>query len=799
MFRNYLKTISRNFRKNKTFSFINITGLTIGLTSCLLIALYIQQQLSFDAFQVNGGRIARVIMEYSFEGSDVSNGGNYTSVRVPMVMKQNFPEVKDAVIMTNSKRIVRYNNNLITENNFMYAGASFFNIFSFNLLKGNKSAVLSEPYSVVLTQSSAKKYFGNEDPVGKTLQLTGDSNLYKITGLVADCPANSQIQFDFIASFSSLGISREREASYWDANYTTYLLLNDKHAISSLQAKLPAFMKKEMEGQHATVNFYLEPFNTIHLYSPYDAFAPNVSITYIYILAGVALLILIIACFTYINLSTARSVERAKEVSIRKVAGAQKAQIFWQFIGESAVVCCIAVFLGLVCAALLLPPFSRLTSQQLQLSSLFSLPVLAVAVLIIVVVSFAAGSYPALILSSFQPAKVLKGAFKNAASGQWLRQSLIVFQFVISVFLIVSTFIIQQQLYYIQHKKLGYCREHVMVLPIPYMATNVALMKTEFKQNADVISVARTSNTPVNIMGGYNMRTPAMPENSQIAVTANPVDNEFIPAAGLQLVAGANLTEQDIQDVGNEDDENAKNTYHFILNESAAKQLGWAPQEAIGKKMFLDESRPGYVRGVVKDFNFQSLHNPIKPVVLFSSAYGGTLLVKIKGAHIPQTISFLQAKWKTLMPDRPFDYRFLDDDYNKLYQNELRLGKIMNIFASIAIALACIGLFGLSAYSAQQRVKEIGVRKVLGATVSNIVFVLSKDFIKLAFIAALIAFPIAAWAMHSWLQHYQYRINIEWWVFVVTALATLLIALITVSFQAIKAALSNPVEALRSE
>lgn len=798
MFRNYLKIIFRNFSKNKTFSFINIIGLTIGLTSCLLIALYIQQQLSFDKFQKNGDRIARVIMGYSFEGSDAGNKGNYTSVRVPVVMKQNFPEVKDAVIMTNGKKIIRYNNSLVTENNFMYADSSFFNLFSFDLLEGNKNTALTEPYSVVLTQSSAKKYFGNADPVGKTLQLSGDSNFYKITGLVADCPANSQIQFDFIASFSTFGMSKEYYSTYWNANYTTYLLLHDKKSISTLQAKLPAFMKKEMEGQHATVNFYLEPFNKIHLYSPYDAFAPNVSITYIYILAGVALLILVIACFTYINLSTARSVERAKEVSIRKVAGAQKNQIFWQFIGESAVVCCIAVLLGLTCAALLLPSFSQLTNQQLQLSSLLSWPILAVAVLIIAVVSFAAGSYPALVLSSFQPARVLKGAFKNAASGQWLRKSLIIFQFVISVFLIVSTFIIQQQLYYIQHKKLGYDREHVLVLPVSYGPKNVDLIKTEFKQNTDVKNVSLCYNTPVSILGGYNMSKPEMPENAQIAVTANPVDNEFIPAAGLQLIAGENLTTQDLKDVSDED-EDAQPVFHFIINESAAKQLGWTPQEAVGKKMFLDKSRPGYVRGVVKDFNFQSLRNPIKPVVLFPSPYGNTLMVKITGNHIPQTISFLQEKWKTLVPDRPFEYRFLDDDYNKLYQNELRLGKIMNIFASIAIILACIGLFGLSAYSAQQRVKEIGVRKVLGATVSNIVFVLSKDFIKLAFIAALIAFPIAWWAMHSWLQRYEYRISIEWWVFVVTALATLLIALLTVSFQAVKAALSNPVKNLRTE
>ncbi|WP_300603378.1 ABC transporter permease [Niabella sp.] len=798
MIRMYLKTMFRSLWKNKTFSFINIVGLAVGLTSCLLIALYIKQQLDFDAFQDKGNRIARVLMEYSFEGSTVSNKGNYTSVRVPLVLKNNFSEVEEAVILAQTRRIIQTDKEPVRENRFMYAGSSFFKLFSFKVLKGNAGTALAAPFQVLLTASSAKKYFGSEDPMGKTLRLTGDSNLYRVTGVVADCPAASQIQFDFLASFSSLGIDKEHEESYWDANYTTYILLRSKEALKSLQSKLPAFMKKEMAGAHATVNFELEPFHKIHLYSGYDAFVPNVPISYIYILAGVAVLILVIACFTYINLSTARSLERAKEVGIRKVAGANKSQLFWQFIGESALLCFIAVLIGMVACLLLLPAFSRLINQPIAPTALFSLSILGVAAGIILLVSFTAGCYPALVLSAFQPIKVLKGAFKSAGQGQWLRRSLIIFQFIISVFLIVSTFVIQQQLHYIRHKKLGFDREHVLMLPVPFAAENTDLIKSEFKQNAAVLHVARTNNTPVNIVGGYNMRTPDMPQNAQIAVTANPIDNEMIPATGLQLAAGANLTEQDIRDVkGN--DEGVEHVYHFILNESAARQLGWSPQEAIGKKMFLDESRPGYVRGVVKDFNFQSLHNPIKPVVLFSDAYGGTLLVKVNGTQMAQTLSFLQAKWKQLMPDRPFEYRFLDDDYNELYENELRFGKLMNVFAAIAILLACAGLFGLSVYAAQQRIKEVGVRKVLGAATGSIILLLSRDFIKLALIASVIAFPFAWWFMRNWLQHYEYRIAMEWWVFAAAALVTLLIALVTVSVQAVRAALANPVKALRSE
>lgn len=799
MFKNYFKTLFRSLKRNKTSSLINVFGLAIGLASCVLIALYIQHQLSFDKFQKNGNRIARVIMQYSFEGSDESAKGNFTSVRVPMVLKSNFPEVKDAVIIGQDHRDVFLHNQPVTEKNWLYADTSFFTMFSFPLLEGNPQTALSNSHDIVLTESAAKRYFGDTDPMGKTIRTVADSILFTVTGIAKDCPKNSQIQFDFVASFSALGLGAEYQKVYWNANYTTYVLLRDAKSIAALQAKLPAFMKKEMEGTHATVNLFLEPFNKIHLYSPYDAFVPNVSITYVYILAAVALLILAIACFTYINLNTARSLERAKEVGIRKVSGAGKRQIFWQYIGEAFTMCIIAMFVAFAAAILLLSFFSTLSGQAFGFSDLLSMPVIAIALVIVLVVSFASGFYPALMLSSFQPAKVLKGSFRNTQSGQWLRKSLIVFQFAISVFLIIAAFVIQQQLYFIQHKKLGYNREHIIRFFVPYMATNIDALKTELKQNTDVLGASRTYNSPVTIEGGYNMRTPAMPENAQIAVTANPIDDEFLPVNGLQLVAGTNLTKQDMKDVANEADSNFHGTFHFILNESAAKILGWTPQEAIGKKMFLDESRPGYVRGVVKDFNFQSLRDPIKPLVLFPSHYDNTLLVKIKGTGLPQTISFIKSKYAAFFPERPFDYHFLDEDYDKLYQNETRLGNIMNIFTVIAIVLACIGLFGLSAYSVQQRAKEIGVRKVLGANIREIVFALSKDFIRLSFIASLIALPLAWWAMHDWLQDYEYRIQIHWWVFGITMAVTMAIVLLTVFFQSVRAAMANPVDSLRTE
>jgi putative ABC transport system permease protein len=434
----------------------------------------------------------------------------------------------------------------------------------------------------------------------------------------------------------------------------------------------------------------------------------------------------------------------------------------------------------------------------LHAASLFSLPFISFSIAVAIFVSFIAGSYPAIILSGFQPIKVLKGSFKNTGSGQWLRKSLIVFQFAISVFLIVSTFMMQKQLYYVQHKNLGYDREHVLVLPMDYsMSTHLDLLKEQFKLNPDVLSISRCHRSPVEGGGGYNMRSDIMPQNQQIAVTANPADEDFIKTTGLQLIAGESFNAQDVKDAS--DTNYKKRVFHFVLNESAAKELGWTPQEAIGKKMFLGDDRPGYVKGVVRDFNFQSLHDPIRSYVLFPDIWSRELLVKLSGRDLPQTISYLGSKWKTLVPSRPFEYRFMDDDYNKLYDAELRLGKVMNLFSSIAIVLACLGLFGLSSYAAQQRFKEIGIRKVLGASVSNIIIELSKDFIRLTFVAMIIAFPIAWWAMTKWLQDFTYRTNMSWTIYIIAGALTLLLAIVTVSVHAIRAALMNPVKSLRTE
>ena len=795
MIRNYIRTALRNLLNNKSSSVINILGLTIGITSCILIGMYIRNELNYDKFQVKGNRIFRVIMEYAFDGSPASKKGNFTSMKVAPVFRRKFPEVQEAVRMDKFPTVVRYRDKLLNEQKFLYADSSFFKVFSFTLLKGNPSTALNAPHQIVLTKTTAERYFGKENPIGKILNLDTDESQYVVTGLVADCPANSQIKFDFLASFTSLNMKNEEE-TYWDANYTTYLLLRDPASAGSLEKQVNEFMQKEMAGQGADIKFSFEPLRLIHLYSEYDGFEPNNNIKYIYILEGVSVLLLIIACFTFINLSTARSVERAKEVGIRKVAGAGRSQLFWQFIGESFIVCFLAALISFVAALILLPSFNLLTGTELRPADLFSPQIILAAVVLSILVSLFAGSYPALLLTKIIPAKVLKGSFKNTSGGQGLRRFLIIFQFAISILLIASTFIIQKQLKYVQNRDLGFNRDQVLVLPFDYhMFELLPALKQSFLLNPHISGLSRSAHSPVHINSGYSMRSSTMPAGKEISVTGNPIDENYISILGLQLVAGANLELQDIKD--GEADSNR--VYHFILNESAARQLGWTPDQAVGKKMFLGEGRPGYVRGVVKDFNFESMHQAIKPVVLFPERRGNVLLVKLDHSNIPETIAFMEARWKKIVRHRPFEYRFLDEDFNKLYESDIKLGRVLNIFSGIAIALACLGLVGLSSYSAKQRKKEIGIRKVLGAGIGQIASLLTLDILKPISIALLVSTPIAWIMMNRWLQDFVFHISISGWIFILTGLIVILIAIMSISFQVIRAAIANPVNSLRSE
>ncbi len=801
MLTNYLKIAFRNLRRSKAFSLINVFGLAVGLASCLLLFMYVSHELSYDDFQEKADRIVRVTMEYSM-GGNVGKAPQ-TGTKVAPEFGRRFAEVESGVRLFNGRAVVRYGDRQFSEKRFVYADSSLFSIFSFKLLKGNPQKALAEPNVVVLSASTAVKYFGLEDPIGKTLRINaGRTNTdFTVTGVVADCPSNSQIKYDLLTSFTTLSASKDEQ--WWSANYATYLLLRNPTFITALQTKIPGFMKTQ-SGETGTtgtdyLTYTLEPLRQVHLHSEVDGiFEPNGDLTYIYIFGSIAILILIIACVNYVNLATSRAVERAQEVGVRKVMGALRGQLFGQFIGESVLVTFIALAIGVLLAYLTLPLFNELSDRTFSFNVWLQPANLLLLVGIGLLVSLIAGSYPAIVLARFQPVLVLKGHLKTVRAGQF-RQSLIVFQFAVTAFLIVSTLVVQGQLSYIQQKKLGYNKDHVLVLPADRQINEkIKTLKNEFGQSADVRHVSLAYESPAFIEGGYSMRRPDAPEGQYKMVTGLPVDEDFIKTVGLRIVAGRDLTPTDVA-LASRPDGDSLNYYHFVLNESAVKELGWSPQQAIGQKLDMGSNRNGEVAAVVEDFHFASMKQKIGSLIIFPEGGGNVVLVKLSGNQLASTLQFLENKWRTLAPDRPFEYQFLDEEFNKLYAAESRTGSIFRVFAFLSIFLACLGLFGLSAYTTAQRTKEIGVRKVLGASVASIVGLLSKDFLKLVVIAIVIASPLAWYAMTQWLQGFSYKIDVEWWVFALAGLLAVGIALLTVSFQSIKAALMNPIKSLRSE
>lgn len=800
MLKNYILIAWRNITKNISTSIINIIGLATGLTCCMLMLLYMRHELSYDEMHLKGDRLARVIMEYSFNGSNPVLG-NYTSTKVLPAFQRNIPEIENGVRISDRARLVKYNENIFYVDHFVHSDSAFFQLFDFRLVQGDRVSALKQPNQVVLSASLAKKLFGSVDPMGKSIQMGSDQTNYLVTGIAEDAPSNTHIKFDCIASFISLGKDAIQEETYYEANFYTYLLRKPNTTAAALQANVNAFMKKEMSDKqytNASVIFHLEPFTKIHLYSPYEGFEANSDIKYIYIVGGMALLILLIACFTYINLSVARSMERAREVGIRKSVGAVKNQVFWQFIAESCLITMISFLFSFLATWLMLTPFNDLSGKHLVMTGALNANFISIVLGMIAVISLLAGSYPAMILSKYQPVKVLKGLVSQVSNGNMLRQSLIVFQFFISVFLIAATIIISAQLKYIQTANLGYNRDQVIVMRVDQkMRDQWDVIKNELKSNNNILSISKADFIPVNIPGGYAMYRGDQTPDQAVNTRGNNIDEDYVKTNGLQILDGNDLSRQDMLDASHEDYK--KNFYHFVINETAAKALGWSPQDAVGKKLFLGENRPGEIKAVIKDFNFSSLHSKIEPLVLFSDPFATQMMIKITRQDLTKTIDFLQNKMKVLAPHRPFEYHFMDEDFNKMYDSELRAGKVFKVFSFIAILLASLGLFGLSTYTAKQRIKEIGIRKVLGASVTGLLFLLSRNFIKLVAISFLFAIPLVWILTNQWLQTFAYRIHIQGWMFAMACGLTLLIAMVTVSFQTIKAAIANPVNSLKNE
>lgn len=786
------------------YTIVNIIGLTVGITSCILIGLFINNELSYDRFNKNADRIVRVNMEY---GNAISTTNtSVTGTKVGPQFRLTFPQVESYVRIYPKRGVVRYRDQMFNEKKILFADSTFFNIFSFHLLRGNPATVLSAPNDIVITPEMATKYFGDEDPIGKILHLGTEpdpSNNYIITGIVADAPAASQIKFDFIASFSSL-TGMAKKLTWFNANYYTYLMLHHADQTSPLQKEITAYMQnvsKNSLGLTGTdfLTYHLEPLTRVHLYSKAgDGMEPPGSIATVYILGIIALLILLIACINYTNLATAQSAGRGMEVGIRKVFGAGRKQLFSQFIGESFLLTVISFIIAIFLAIILLPVFGRLTDRTLSPGSIASPLFITALIGLCLFITFISGSYPAMMLTQTGLTNILRSGFRLTSSGGVLRKSLIVFQFAVSVFLIISTLIILQQLNYIHHKNIGYDRDHVVVLPVDYrMRSEYDAFKKAIGNYRGVVAVTGAYESPANIQWGDGISAQTRSGSINLNVNALPVDLGFIPTMKMQLVAGSLFTPADIMKMDTSD--NGKNfQYSFILNETAVRKLGWTPDEAIGKTV--KKGMPGIVKGVVKDFNFASLHQPVGPLVIFlDPSFVNEMFVRVKGSDIPATLKFLQQTWNSWAPYRPFEYHFLDETYNHLYISEQRTAQVFSIFSTLAIVLACLGLLALAAYTTVQRTKEIGIRKILGASASSITLLVSKDFIQLVMMAIIVAAPVAWWAMHQWLGNFAYRIHIQWWVFITAGILAIVIALVTVSFHAIKAAVANPVESLRSE
>lgn len=785
MLKNYLKIALRTFGRHKGYTFINVAGLAVGLACFLLIALYVQDELRYDRFHENADRIVRVQKE---------NDLTVTPTIVAPLFKRTFPEVEEAARLYNisgfSPQIVRYGERVFQEERFFYADSTVFDVLTLPLVAGTPESALNRASTIVISESMAQKYFGDENPMGKLLQV-GPERQFEVTGVMEDLPSASHVQFDFLASFAS---THWAEREIWgSANFLTYLLLTDPSAIHPLRRKIAEQMAEARAAGEVYDGFEL---NLVPLTSIYLDFEGHR--TYVYLFSAIALLILLIACINYMNLATARAARRAQEVGVRKVSGAHRGQLMRQFYGESALLVVFALAVALALAALALPLFNALSGKSLSLGH-FQDPLLLLTLLGIgVVVSLVAGSYPALLLSSFRPAQVLKGAYRTSRGGVFFRKGLVVFQFAISVFLLVATAVVFSQLRYVQTTNLGFDKEQVVVLPFGDRALHEmrTMLKDALLQHANVLHVAAINRVPGYQWSGYGLTIEGLDlqEGEMFPIVGVPADKDAIETLGLELIAGTGFpTSESYQP------DSAR--YVYIVNETTLRQLGWTPEEALGKRMSLSDSRrTGELVGVVKDYHFLSLHEPFYPLAYFIEPWQANhLVVKIAPDDVPGTLAAIRGTWERMVPHRPFEFSFLDEQLDALYRSEQQISQIFSVFAILAVLIACLGLFGLAAYAAEQRTKEIGVRKVLGATVPQIVMLLSKEFTRLVLVAFVVAVPLAYIAMQRWLDSFTFRIDVPWWLFLAAGLATLAIAWLTVSYQSVRAALSDPAKSLRYE
>lgn len=804
MFKNYFKIALRSIWKDKFFSFLNISGLSIGIACCLLIITYVRYELSFDKHFANSENIYRIIIEGSFNGRDFT-GSECPSPSGP-IFRDQIPGVAERLRLRNTGNwIVKYEDKVFNEDHVVFADETFFDVFQVEMIKGNPKEALTKKNHLALSETVAKKYFGNDDPIGKTVKLDNDAD-WVVSGVYKDIPDNSHFHFNVILSF----ITREsqyNDQAWLNQNYDTYLVLNENVSIQEVEAQMNEIAIEKMgaefkqyldmtfeqfEAAGNRFNYFLQPLADIHLKSDgYGGFEPEADITYVYIFLAIAAFILAIACINFMNLSTARSANRAKEVGLRKVMGSFRSQLIIQFISESVVIALISGMIGLAVAIIVLPFFNEFASRQMHLDFLNHLPIVLIGSLI---VGFLAGIYPAFFLSAFAPVKVLKGNLSMGMKSGGLRKALVTFQFFISILLIIGTFSIMNQLNYIQNKKLGFEKGLVLLVHNTYLlGDNAEPFRNQLLNNANVVNGTFTWYLPTSSSRSSTVFFPnAVIDQDKGQVAQNwTVDEHYADVFGMKLKAGR-FFDQDI----------ASDSMAMVINEKAAQIYGIEDLENAVIGDFNDDGSAldrFKVIGIVEDFHFESLKSEIGPLVMRTGKERGFLGLRLNSTNYQQVIEEAKSTWEEMALDQPFEYSFLDDRFGNMYESESRLGNIFSIFAALAIIIACLGLFGLAAFTAQQKTKEVGIRKVLGASVFQLIYLMSREVSMLILISFVVASAVGWYGVDQWMQSFAYRPPMSITAFVLAGASALIIALLTMSYQSIKVASGNPTKALRSE
>jgi putative ABC transport system permease protein len=794
MVRNYLKITLRSLSRYKTFSLITISGLTVGIACCSLIFLYVWDELSFDRYHKNSPEIYRIASEYHTTGKSVQEA----VIPGPLATAINgeFRGLIEAVRFYHESAVVRGPGGSFHENRFFFCDPAVFRVFTFPLIEGSPDHALVQPYSLVLTEEAASRYFGKENPLGKTIMVNiGGEHEYKITGILKNIPRNSHFHFDFLASLSSLTETQGHIFIDWQrAGFYTYLLLPGNYrSPGELEQKFPALLRKYLDVEDISrMRFFLQPLTSIHLHSRMESeIEPNSDITSIYAFSAIAFFVLLIACINFMNLSTARSIDRAREVAVRKVLGAGRRQLVLQFMGESVVITIISLIFALSFEELALPVFNTLTGKNIGIlyyHNFFFMGILLFAALLVGVIS---GIYPAVFLSRFTPAQVFKGAFADRRTGAFLRELFVVMQFTLCTVLIIGAGIIQEQMSYIRHKDLGFQKENIVVIPLRSRDARqkCEVLKAELVKNPRVIRVSSSSNAPGDQdISRYEFQAEGLPDRL-VAMYGIMADYDFIDTFGITLLAGRNFDPDSLLD----------RERAFLINEAAARKLGW-DKGSLGRKLSPGIPRSGSVIGIMRDFNFLSLHESIEPLVLFMGPNRYQYMsVRVLPDALPAAPDFIRESWNKILPDSPFEYSFLGDSFNRLYRMDERAGRILGYFALLSVFIACIGLFGLTWFTTGQRTREIGIRKVLGASFKDIILLLMKDSVRLAILAEIIAFPAAFFIMRSWLGSFAFHTSVNPLTFLAGGGIALAVFLLTISFQTFKAARAKPADILHNE